>query len=347
MIRFPKPLRPGDTIAITAPSSGVPVILQPRLDLVIAHLHAQGFKTIQGKCLRTEHKDASAPASDRAAELMSFLTDPVISAAMPPWGGELACDLLDLLDFDRLRTLPPKWFSGYSDLSTLHVPLTLLSGWATAHTLNLMDLAPTQQDPLSAGVMKALSHDFTAPFTQHASKHYQVRYIDFKDQVDAAFNLTQPTLSKRLDGSSAPITLRGNLIGGCIDTIAPLAGSKYADIPAFIRNSKPHGVILYFENCDLSPVALTRTLWGLRRAGWLTGLSGLLIGRSSGPDASSPDRLSYVDALQNALGDLPFPVLHDLDIGHRPPQFTLINGAHAQVTFDSGAIAITQSLNNV
>lgn len=342
MIRFPKPLSPGDTIAITAPSSGVDQAAHPRLDLVISNLRKHGFKTIEGRCLRTPLKEASASARERACELMAFLTDPAISAVMPPWGGELACDILDLLDFPRLRDLPPKWFLGYSDLSTLHVPLTLLSGWATAHGHNLMDLTPNQCDPLSTSVLKTLSHDFAAPLKQNSSQLYQTRYIDFTIHVEAGFNLTQPTLWRRLDGSVAPVEFQGRLIGGCIDTIGRLAGSRYADIPQFIHHSKDTGAILYLENCDYPPLELSRALWSLRRAGWFTGLSGLLLGRSNGPTPDAPHQLSYTDALVKVLGDLPCPVLYDVDIGHRPPQFTLINGALAQVTFESGAGSITQ-----
>jgi muramoyltetrapeptide carboxypeptidase len=144
MLNFPAPLRPGDLIAVTAPSSGVPAPLHARLDLVIAHLRAQGYRVIEGACLRAEHKDASAPAAERAAELMRFLSDPTVAAVLPPWGGELATELLDRLDFEALRGLPPKWLLGFSDLSTLQLPLALCSGWSSAHGANLMDLVPTQ-----------------------------------------------------------------------------------------------------------------------------------------------------------------------------------------------------------
>ena len=51
-VRLPAPLRPGDTIAVTAPSSGVPAALQPRLDVAIADLRRRGFEVLEGVCLR-------------------------------------------------------------------------------------------------------------------------------------------------------------------------------------------------------------------------------------------------------------------------------------------------------
>ena len=102
MVRFPNPLVPGDVIAVTAPSSGVSAPALERLDLVLTHLRAQGYRVIEGECLRGQHKDASAPRDQRAHELMRFLTDPAVAAIMPPWGGELAIELLDLIDFAAL-----------------------------------------------------------------------------------------------------------------------------------------------------------------------------------------------------------------------------------------------------
>ncbi|MDB9526327.1 LD-carboxypeptidase [Oscillatoria sp. CS-180] len=109
MIHFPKPLKPRDLIAVTAPSSGVPGPLQARLDLVLEHLRSQGYRILEGQCLRHEHKDASAPKSDRAHEFIEFLNNPDIAAIIPPWGGELATELLDLIPFATLRQTPPQF----------------------------------------------------------------------------------------------------------------------------------------------------------------------------------------------------------------------------------------------
>ena len=58
----------------------------------------------------------SAPKEQRAAELVSMLTDPAVAAVVPPWGGELAIDLLDQLDWDALAEAEPTWLVGWSDM---------------------------------------------------------------------------------------------------------------------------------------------------------------------------------------------------------------------------------------
>lgn len=344
MLRFPKPLRPGDTVAITAPSSGVASGALPRLDLVLDHWRTRGFRVVEGECLRRQHHDASAPAAERAAELMRFLADPAIAAVLPPWGGERAIELLPLLDFDRLRGLPPKWLLGFSDISTLQMPLALCAGWASAHGSNLMDLAPSQTDPLVTGVFDLLAHDGATPFVQRASQCYQVQWIPFETDANAPLNQTEPTRWRRLDSrDDEPLTLRGRLIGGCLDTVSRLAGTRFGNVPAFVRRAGADGALVYLENCEQSPCEMLRTLVSLKLHGWFDGVAGVLLGRTAAPEVTATDRLSHAHAAREALGELPCPVLVDVDIGHRQPQLTLVNGALARCSYEAGSGFLSQT----
>ena len=136
-IRYPRPLRPGDTIAVTAPSAPVRPEHEARLAFVVGWLRERGYRVIEGACLRGAGV-TSASAQARAAEFDAFVADPDVRAIVPPWGGELAIDLVDLLDVDALRA-NPTWVVGWSDVSTVMLSLTLRSGVATLHGQNLMD----------------------------------------------------------------------------------------------------------------------------------------------------------------------------------------------------------------
>ena len=67
---------------------------------------------------------------------------------VPPWGGELAIDLLDQLDWDALAAAEPTWLVGLERLLDVLLPLTLRLGWATLHGWNLMDTAYAAPDGL-------------------------------------------------------------------------------------------------------------------------------------------------------------------------------------------------------
>src|SRR6478736_4685492 len=98
---FPRPLEPGDKIGVTAPSSGVQEPMKARFDVAVRALEERGYDVVVGACLGTPSV-VSAPKEQRAAELTVMLADPAIRAVVPPWGGELAIDLLDLIDWDGL-----------------------------------------------------------------------------------------------------------------------------------------------------------------------------------------------------------------------------------------------------
>ena len=343
-IRFPPKLVAGDLIAITAPSTGVPAALHPRLDLAIKMLEQKGFRVIEGNCLRSVYKNKSANKILRAEELKSFLKNPEIKAILPPWGGELAMELLELIDFEALAQIEPKWFSGFSDLSTLHVPMSTISGWATLHGPNLMELAAQPLDTMTQKIWDVLTSDRGTVITQRSSSFYQEQESDWLTQPKAGLNLTQPTQWKCLDGKNDSIDFSGRLIGGCLETISRLAGTKFANLPQFYQQHEKDGVILYFESSELKPCELTRTLLSLKMHGWFDHISGLLIGRNMATGITDPTQQTAFDALHSVLSDLNIPVLYDVDIGHVPPQLSLVNGAIAHIEFNQSGSTIHQYL---
>lgn len=343
-IRYPAPLQLGARIAVTAPSSGVEPTCHARLDLALGHLRAQGFMVEEGLCLRAQAQDASAPADVRTAELMHFLLRDDIDAIFPPWGGELAIELLHRLDWATLPSAKPKWLIGYSDSTTWMLPITLRLGWATVHGPCLMDCVPGQDDPLTRDTLARLATPRGGHVVQFASTHWQKQWTDFAVEPGCTYKLTEPTRWRELHGR-LQAKFSGRLVGGCLDTLMHLAGTAHADVPRFVRDAGAEGAIVYLENAEQSPTGVVRALLGLRAAGWFDGVAGVLIGRSSAPDSDKPEALRYADALHAALADLPCPVLVDVDIGHLPPQLLLVNGARAEVDFDAASASrITQSL---
>jgi muramoyltetrapeptide carboxypeptidase len=138
MVAFPTPLRRGDKMGVTAPSAGVEGPAAERIDFCVDWLRDSGYEVVVGECMDGSGI-TSGPVAARAAELTQMLCDPSIRCVVPPWGGETAIDLLDLLDWDALATADPTWLVGFCDLSTILLPLTTRLGWASLHGDNLAD----------------------------------------------------------------------------------------------------------------------------------------------------------------------------------------------------------------
>ncbi|WP_431256677.1 LD-carboxypeptidase [Roseateles chitinivorans] len=324
-IRFPRPLRAGDTVAVVAPSSGVKPAMHQRLDAALWMLRRQGLIVREGRSLRQQVQGASANAAERAAELMEVLLDPEVAAVIPPWGGELAIEVLGQLDFERLREVPPKWFSGFSDLSTIQVPLLLSAGWASLHGPNLMQLGDTALDAVSKRIFELWFAEGGAPFEQDSAPG---------------------TVARRLDGGIEPLSIEGCLVGGCLDSLSRLAGARVADVAAWrAAMGDDERPLWFFEVAELPPFELARALHGLRLAGWFDGAAGVVFGRSAvAKEIASGGDFTEAHALQRALGDLPCPLLLDLDIGHVGPQWSIVQGALGRIDWQPGHATLSQFL---
>ena len=105
-VRCPGPLAPGETIGVTSPSSGVPDNLLPRLDFCVEDLRRRGYEVVVGECIDGAGV-SSAPPQARAAELTAMLLDPRVRVVIPPWGSELAVELLTHLDMSATAAADP------------------------------------------------------------------------------------------------------------------------------------------------------------------------------------------------------------------------------------------------
>jgi muramoyltetrapeptide carboxypeptidase len=334
-MRFPAPLRPGDTIGVTAPSSGVPDTLRPRIEVGIASLRARGYHVQVGDCLYGGGV-TSAPKERRAAELTAMLQDPAIRAVAPPWGGELAIDLLDLVDWDALGAAEPTWFVGFSDLTSVMLPLTLITGWATLHGSNLMD---TAFRPAPGTLHWTEVASATGPFTQSSPGRYREGWDDYEsDPGVSEMTLDLDGTWSLLDGGSAEFG--GRLVGGCIDVVSPLAATPYADVPEFGRRHADDGVVVFLEAAEQDAYAIGRALHAFRHAGWFEHATGILIGRTGAPDRAD---LTQREAVLDGLGPLGLPVVLDVECGHVQPFLPLVLGATASVVVDGQRREITQT----
>lgn len=124
----PQALRPGDLIAIAAPSSP---IRAEYLERGVAELAALGFRcTYDDGILDRRHYLAGDDAR-RAKELDRYLADEQVKALIMARGGYGSARILELLHPANWTT--PKIVCGYSDCTTLHLFIQKHAGWVTLY----------------------------------------------------------------------------------------------------------------------------------------------------------------------------------------------------------------------
>jgi muramoyltetrapeptide carboxypeptidase len=340
-LRFPAPLERGDRVAVTSPSSGVPDALRGRLDFAVATLRRQGYEVVVGDCMDGKGI-VSAPARERADELTAFLTEPSVRAVVPPWGGETAIDLVPLLDWEAIASAEPTWFVGFSDISTLLTPMTLLTGVATLHGNNLMD-TPYEVPAQLLSWIDIATMPAGASFTQASVGVHRIGTWD-----DWAVNPAVTTHEynatgswTRIDAGTGALDVSGRLIGGCIETLCNVAGTPFADIGRFVEQCAPEGLIVYVEAAGDDAAAISRNLHGMRLAGFFTEAGAVLVGRTAAPDHP---HLSQREAVLDALSCLEIPIIADVECGHVPPHLPIVNGALGRLLWTDDEQSLTQTM---
>ncbi|NLG03157.1 MAG: LD-carboxypeptidase, partial [Clostridia bacterium] len=146
------------------------------------------------------------------------------------------------------------------------------------------------------------------------------------------YHLTQKkTLVKYPD--EQVLSFEGRLIGGCMDCLGKLIGTRFDCTKSFIDNYQTDGFIWFLEACDLNVMDLRRTLWQMDQAGWFSHVKGFLIGRPLHYNEPMFG-LDQYEAVMGVLRKYRVPVIMDADLGHLPPMMPLICGAKAHVTAD-------------
>jgi muramoyltetrapeptide carboxypeptidase len=334
MITYPI-LKNNATIGVTAPSSGVEEELHELVKSSSSRLKERGFHVICGETVWTQDKAKSAEAAKRAHEFNVMMKNEEIDLIIPPWGGELLIEILEEIDFDKLKN---KWVLGYSDTSVLLLAITLKTGIATANGTNLIDLRGEYSDETTAMWQSVLSTKAGDSINQHSSGKYQKEW-QHDNPSPCVFHLTEPTYWKTVSGKK--VKAEGRLLGGCIDVIRHLIGTPYGDVKSFKEkyiNDEP--IMWYLENCELKTTDLRRTLVQMKLAGWFENTSCILFGRS--PANEPVENYTIVDVYQDLSNELQIPIIYDVDCGHMPPQITFVNGAYGELEVEDGKGKVVQ-----
>lgn len=338
MIKYPKKLLDNDTVGITAISLSANL---EKIDMAEENLKKYGLNVIETKDVRNESKNfISASDKQRAEEFVKLYLDDNIKHIIAARGGEFAIDIIPYLhkykdDIEKNNVV--KYLQGYSDISLINYYLTTNYNIATLHAENISDFSMKKYHESLLNTIKLLKGDFVNDeFIQDSFDKYQKEELE--DSLE--YNLTEKVKYKSIYEDNE-CTFSGRIIGGCIDVITQLIGTKYDNTVNFCKQFD-EGVIWYIDNFGLDSLELYRRLLQMKNAGFFFNANGFLFGRTIN-DISNPD-FTYEYALKKALGDLNVNIIYDVDIGHVPPQFTIVNGSYAKFEYFDNKGRLTQIL---
>jgi muramoyltetrapeptide carboxypeptidase len=330
----PERLRPGDTIGIVSPSWYGGAAFAHRVERGVATLEALGFWVKIAPHALNAAGYVSDTAEHRAADIHAMFADPEVRAVMATIGGDHACHLLPLLDWELLRA-NPKIFIGFSDVTVLNVALWARIGLVTFNGPSLMtDWAEYPRMPEEArdAALRALCRPEPIGDLQ-PSTWWTDEFLDWEAKRD----LARPRMRHVSGGWH---WLRGGLgegrlIGGCLESLQHLRGTPYW--PDW------DGAILFLETSEEapSPATVDAMLMDYENMGVFARISGLLVARPYG--YSPAERAQLHEVIRERTRRFGFPVVADLDIGHTTPLLTLPIGCRALLDADAQRIAVLEA----
>ena len=304
-------LHPGDTIGIVAPSGPVK---PEELDEAISIITRRGYRVVVGEHVlagMSGNAYLSGTDAQRAGDLQAVFARPDVHAVFACRGGYGAMRLFDLLDVDVFRA-HPKIFTGYSDITSLHLLLTQTAGFVTFHGPNATSLR--NLDALSTEV-----------------------FWRSLEQTEPLGTLpANPDAMQTLVGGIA----EGPLAGGCICLLAHACGSRYQ--PDF------KGKIVLLEDVGEAIYRVDRDLTQLRNAGLFAEAAGFIIGtitrwqsQEADPPANAPATL-----WQDFFAPFGKPTITGFPFGHESNPLTLPLGVRARLDATSRALKLLEAAVN-
>lgn len=306
---LPRPLAPGDTVALVSPSSAV----SDPLDLQLARevMEALGLRVVTGAHYAERRGHLAGSDAERAGDLNAAFADPDVAAVVCTRGGSGAARLLPLLDYEAIRR-NPKALLGYSDVTALHCAIQARTGLVTFH------------GPIGTGSWNRFNADqFRRVFFERELMRYENR-IEAGDELVPRRNRTRTLV---------PGQARGRLLGGNLTVLTALAGSPY--LPDF------DGAILFLEDVSEAPYRVDRMLTTLRLMGVLDRIAGFVFGECT--DCEPGDgygSLTLAQILDDFIVPLGIPAYTGAMIGHIREQFILPVGGEVELDADAGTLRL-------
>ena len=311
---YPEKLQSGDEIRVISPSSSLERVGGMQDNLIAKErLEHLGFKVTFGDHIYENDQLFSATIASRLADLHDAFRDKKVKAIMTTIGGFNANELLPYIDWTLIKN-NPKFFFGYSDITSLHTAIFAKTGLVTYYSPTyssfkmdaLQDFQTTQWLKTVSGQQKDNQYSLVANDVFTSDPWYDTsiprNFLPNKWQV---YNEGRAT---------------GTIIGGNIQTYHLLFGTPY-----FRKIGQPIGFLEEAEEGDA--YEFDRLLAQFLQVN--PDIKGLVIGRFPKECSMTHDLLVYILNKYPILRQI--PVIYDVDFGHTQPIFTFPLGGEIEI----------------
>ncbi len=276
---------------------------QSELQLAIQLINERGYRVKLGVSIGARNHQFAGDDEFRANDLNAQIADTEVKAILFARGGYGTARIVDSLHLETLKK-QPKWLCGYSDLTVLLNHVYTQIGLCGLHA----------EMPLNFG-KEGYESGFDSLF--NALENKQISY-----------NFPQHPLNSGKE-------ISGTLVGGNLSVLYSMLGSN--SMPDFA------GKLLLLEDLDEYKYHIDRMMLGLKRAGILNKLNGILVGGfTSMRDNAIPFGLEAEEIIAYHAKSVGVPVFFNVPAGHVPANNALMVGGFTRVIDTANGIVLTQ-----
>lgn len=358
-MRYPGFLQEKGRIGLIAPSFGCTT--EPYMtyfEEALKKFKESGYDTVLGpNCYKEDGIGKSTTPEACGEEINDFFCNDKSDVIISCGGGELMCEDLPYVDFEKIKDAKAKWYMGFSDNTNLTFLLNTLCDTASIYGPNAPKFG---QEPVHQCVTDAWNILTGKKLTVG---NYDGWYIEVNENEEANEDRTDsfdevleakfvektydivPYEQHVYEGSdkTEQVSFTGRLTGGCMDCLANLIGTEFDKVKDFSEKYKEDGIIWFLEACDLNVMSIRRALWQMENAGWFKYVKGFIIGRPMHFDDTFGD-FDHIEAVRGILGKYKVPIVMDIDLGHLFPMMPVVSGSVAEINAKGNEISIEYKL---
>ncbi len=269
-----------------------------------------GFKIKEGNTTKKVRWWMSGTPKEVADDINSMFADKNVKAIIAHTGGYSAISVLEYLDYELIIN-NPKPFIGMSDMTIYHLAIFSQTGMVGFH-----------MDDLSYGFGRKIEAG-----QKDWPKLDQEFFLKFLTKAEAPGIIKPVTEWEEWKKGK----VAGHLIGGILQRILALAGTKY-----FPSLDLFDGSILFWEEVGRDLTEIYYHLYQLKHVGIFERINGMLVGKIK---FIKPLRQKEVtvprvkEMILEILKDYDFPIMANLDFGHFTVNIPMPVGV--KVSFDT------------
>lgn len=304
----------GDTIALVAPSEPITKI---ELRRITQFLEKRGYKVKPGKNILNKQGDyAAGSPEERAKDINEAFLDPEVKAIFTAVGGMVASQILELLDWEKIKA-NPKIFTGYSDATTLQLAILAKTGLRSFHSPNALSLPDLKEKEYTmTNFWRMMTTPGTGPIKPQST-----------------------WLTVRAGTGS------GILFGGNLSCLCKLLGTKWDPLVCLDSLFGKETKFLFFWEEDYEQFSeIMRNLWQVRNTGFFERVSGMMVGKLTAvAEKDYKDFPPKKQLILQACDGYDFPIFYGVDFGHEVPKATFPIGLPAKMDTAIGLLEILEN----